>query len=138
MFSLSIIVCVIMLITSALHFYWAFGGNYGLMSAGPSLEGGKDFIPNGWLIFVVACLLLGLAILSIQLYSPLKQLQGYIHYIGYSVSISLIIRAIGDFKYIGFFKKIKNSNFASLDSKYFSPLILLLGISYGLLSGYST
>jgi len=138
MFTLSIIVFVIMLIASVLHFYWAFGGKYGLRSAGPDLENGRDFVPSRWLIFIVASLLLGVAILSLQLFSPVEQLKGYVHYLGYCVSFVLVIRAIGDFKYVGFFKKVYNSNFATLDTKYFSPVILFLGISYGLLSGTGT
>ena len=138
MFTLSIIVFVIMLIASVLHFYWAFGGKYGLRSAGPDLGNGKDFVPSSWLIFIVATLLLGLAVLSVQLLSPIEQLKGYVHYLGFSVSFVLVVRSIGDFKYVGFFKKVYNSNFATLDTKYFSPIILFLGISYGLLSGSGT
>ena len=134
MFTLSIVVFVIMLIAAVFHFYWAFGGKYGLKSAGPDLENGKIFVPSRWLIFIVASLLFGLAILSIQLFSPMGPLKGYIHYLGYCVSFILVVRAIGDFKYVGFFKKVYNSNFATLDTKYFSPVILFLGISYGLLS----
>lgn len=37
-------------------------------------------------------------------------------------------RAIGDFKYIGFFKKFKHSNFSRLDRLVSSPLCLLIGI----------
>ncbi|MCO4798152.1 MAG: DUF3995 domain-containing protein [Colwelliaceae bacterium] len=138
MFTLSIIVFIIMLIASVLHFYWALGGKYGLMSAGPNLENGKDFVPSSWLIFIVASLLFGLAILPLQLVAPMEQFKGYVHYVGYCVSLVLVVRAIGDFKYVGFFKKVYNSNFATLDTKYFSPLILFLGVSYGLLSGAST
>jgi hypothetical protein len=134
MFLLSIIVFLIMFVVASFHFYWAFGGKFGLLSAGPSLEGGKDFIPSRALIFIVAVTLLALAILAIQLVSPIKAFKEYIHVIGYIVSALLIIRAIGDFKYVGFFKKIYNSKFATLDTRFFSPLVLFLGISYGLLS----
>jgi len=138
MFTLSIIVSFIMLIVASLHFYWVFGGKYGLMSAGPSLEGDKDFIPSRILTLVVAVILLGFSILAIQLVSPIELLKDYIHYIGYLVSAIFVIRAIGDFKYVGFFKKMYNSNFSTLDTKYFSPVILFLGISYGILSSYGT
>jgi len=37
------------------------------------------------------------------------------------------LRAIGEFKYLGFFKKIKNTEFAIADSKLFSPLSLAIG-----------
>ena len=134
MFALSILVFVIMLVVACLHFYWAFGGQYGLLSAGPSLEGGKDFIPSRILIFIVAVLLLALAVLAIQLVAPIAPLQKYIDHIGYVVSAVFVIRAIGDFKYVGLFKKVYNSRFATLDTKYFSPLVLFLGIAYGVLS----
>lgn len=136
MFTLSVIVFAIMLIVAIFHFYWAFGGKYGLMSAGPSLEDNNEFRPSSTLTFIVALILLGLAILATQLVSPIAQFKAYIHYIGYAVSAVFLIRAIGDFKYVGFFKKVYNSNFATLDTKYFSPLILFLGVSYGVLASY--
>jgi len=127
-----------MLLISLLHFYWAFGGSYGFRSAGPTIENGDNFIPSSILIFVVACLLLGLAALSVQLVWPWQPFKEYIYYAGYFISLVFIIRGIGDFKYVGLFKKIYNSNFAKLDTKYFSPLIILLGIAYGVLSKYGT
>ena len=42
------------------------------------------------------------------------------------LSIVFIIRAIGEFKYIGFFKKIKTTKFGQLDTKYYSPLCLVI------------
>ena len=39
-----------------------------------------------------------------------------------------ILRAIGDFKYIGFFKKIKQTEFAEMDTKFYSPLCLVIGV----------
>ena len=44
------------------------------------------------------------------------------------IAIIFFIRAIGDFKYIGFFKRIKHSKFAKLDTQYFSPLCLLIAL----------
>ena len=125
-----------MLTAAIIHFYWALGGKYGLASAGPSIEGKNNFIPSKWLIFVVAVLLFCIAALAILLAQPSVSFFVNLHYIGYFVSVVFIVRAIGDFKYVGFFKKAYNSNFAYLDTKYFSPLILFLGIAYGLLSTY--
>jgi hypothetical protein len=131
---LSLSVSFIMAVVALFHFYWAFGGTYGLMSAGPSIEGKDDFIPPKWLIFIVACLLAGLAILAHQLIWTWEPLVDYLDYLGYLVAIVFVVRAIGDFKYVGFFKKIYNSPFAHLDTRYFSPLILFLGIAYGAMS----
>ncbi len=136
MTTLAIITALIMTAVSLLHFYWALGGNYGLSSAGPTLEGKDNFIPPRPMIFAVACVLLSLAILSIQLIWPVAYVTGFISYIAYFVAFIFIIRGIGDFKYVGIFKKVYNSNFAKLDTVYFSPLILLLGIAYALLAKY--
>ena len=130
MFVLSNIVASILGVISLLHFYWAFGGRYGFKSAGPKIEGKPEFIPGKLLILLVACLLMGLAVLAIQLESPWPPIKDYLPNIGYFVSVIFIIRAIGDFRYVGLFKRIYNSNFAKLDTKYFSPLVLFLGVSF--------
>lgn len=39
-----------------------------------------------------------------------------------------IVRAIGDFKYVGFFKKIKHTAFGQNDTKYYSPVCLIIGV----------
>jgi len=49
-------------------------------------------------------------------------------YIGWIISSIFIIRAIGDFKYVGFFKKIKNTKFAEFDTKYFTFISLIIGL----------
>jgi hypothetical protein len=51
-----------------------------------------------------------------------------ITYGGWIIPAIFLLRAIGDFRYIGFFKKVKNTDFGKRDTKYFSPLCLILGI----------
>jgi hypothetical protein len=45
------------------------------------------------------------------------------------------LRAIGDFRYVGFFKRIRDSRFARIDTLAYSPLrgclALLIGIAAG-------
>ena len=43
------------------------------------------------------------------------------------VAVVLLVRAIGDFRYIGFFKRVRGTRFARLDTRYFSPVALMLG-----------
>lgn len=38
------------------------------------------------------------------------------------------LRAIGEFKYVGFFKRYKQTKFGQNDTKYYSPLCLTIGI----------
>jgi hypothetical protein len=37
---------------------------------------------------------------------------------------------LGDFKYWGFFKSIRNNQFAKYDSLYYSPLCLYIGLTF--------
>ena len=39
-----------------------------------------------------------------------------------------ILRAIGEFNYVGFLKKIKHTKFGQNDTKLYSPLCLTIGI----------
>jgi hypothetical protein len=43
-------------------------------------------------------------------------------------SLGLVARAIGEFKYLGFFKRVTGSKFARLDTLLYSPLCLLLAV----------
>ena len=45
------------------------------------------------------------------------------------VAVVLLLRAVGDFRLVGFFKKITGSRFARLDTLVFSPLCVVLGLS---------
>ena len=45
-------------------------------------------------------------------------------------ALVFLLRAIGDFKYVGIFKTIKHSTFAQNDSKWYSPLCLFLSFVY--------
>ncbi|TKI67695.1 DUF3995 domain-containing protein [Lysinibacillus mangiferihumi] len=45
-------------------------------------------------------------------------------------AVIFLIRAIGDFKYVGFFKKIKHSQFARNDTWLYSPLCLFISLVY--------
>ncbi|WP_414652540.1 DUF3995 domain-containing protein [Gelidibacter sp.] len=44
------------------------------------------------------------------------------------IPIIFILRAIREFKYVGFFNSVKNTYFGKLDSRFFSPLCLMIGV----------
>ena len=134
MLIVSIVVAGVLSLVALLHFYWAFGGLYGIHSAAPQLEGKQDFVPSRMIIFTVACLISSLAVLAVLLQMLSFPFKEWLVYIGYLVSFVFIARAIGDFRYVGFFKKVYNSRFAKKDTVYFSPLCLLLGLAFAALS----
>ena len=39
-----------------------------------------------------------------------------------------IIRAIGDFRYLGFFKEVKSTEFGTMDTWLYSPLCLMISV----------
>jgi hypothetical protein len=45
------------------------------------------------------------------------------------IAALFLLRAIGDFKYVGFFKSVSQTDFARLDSLLFTPLCLLIAIA---------
>ena len=128
---LSIILFLIFTVLGGFHFYWLFGGIWGLEKVIPS-KGDKAIslsIPK------LATLIVGLVLVLFGLFYLIKSglvivhIPNWVTNYGYWFVPSIfILRAIGEFKYIGFFKKIKNTEFAKADSKIFSPLCLIIGI----------
>jgi hypothetical protein len=55
-------------------------------------------------------------------------------WLSYALAAGLLARAAGEFKYVGFFKRVRGSRFATLDSVVYSPLCLLLAVSVALVA----
>ena len=47
------------------------------------------------------------------------------------IAAAFALRAIGDFRYVGFFKRIRDSRFAHLDTIAYSPLFACLAFLVG-------
>jgi protein-S-isoprenylcysteine O-methyltransferase Ste14 len=129
---LSVINALIFTIISGFHFYWAMGGKVGFDVVLPTTKDNKKALSATPLSTIfVAFVFLSFSIfylIKVNLINfPLPRLVS--NYGLYALAIILIIRAIGDFKYAGFFKTIKNTPFADYDTRYYSPLCLFLGLS---------
>lgn len=129
--ALSLFQSVVLLILSAIHFSWALGSKWGFEKALPAnSEGIKVLNPTKFDGAIV-----GIGLLLFATYYLLKgdiinlDVPSYIlKYAGWSISAIFIFRAIGDFKYVGFFKQITGTEFASLDTMIYTPLCLVLGL----------
>ena len=127
----AIILFLIFLFLSSIHFYWGLGGRWGSEAVIPVKDNNvKVMMPGPLPTFMVALGLLGFGFFIliksgvINLSSPL-----WVEKSGLWVIAGIfILRAIGEFKYVGFFKKIKQTKFGQNDTKYYSPLCLLIGI----------
>ncbi len=128
---LSIILFLIFSVLGGFHFYWFFGGNWGLEKVIPSI----DDKANSLEIPQLATLIVALGLVSFGLIYLIKAAfftapipNWIIDYSYWIIPSIFILRAIGEFKYVGFFKKVKHTEFAKADSKLFSPLCLAIGM----------
>ena len=122
---------IILILISAIHFYWAAGGKWAMDSVFPEIKSSNPIRPSILATVFVAFVFLGFAIIYLSK-TPLFSIQLPLFFKRYGVLILagiFIIRAIGEFKYVGFFKTMKDSKFAKLDTKFYSPLCLYLGVS---------
>lgn len=116
----------ILLALAGLHVYWAAGGVWGAAAAVPGREGRPLFRPGKPGTVLVALLLaLGAAILTVRLgfFGPLEP-RWLFRTGAWGLAAVFLARAIGDFRWIGFFKRHGGTRFAALDSALYSPLCL--------------
>jgi hypothetical protein len=128
---LSLTLFSIFLVLSSIHVYWAFGGRWGYDAALPTTkEHEKIMNPRFLECIVVGSGLLGFGLIVLQKGEILVLLQWKcLNLYGLWIIIFIFLaRAIGEFKYVGFFKKVKNTPFGQLDTKFYSPLCFLISI----------
>lgn len=129
---IAIILFLIFLFISSIHFYWAFGGKWGSDAVLPTKDDSNTKILNPAilpsLIVAVGLLSFGLFILVMSGLISIDIPQWLFKYGLWIIASIFILRAIGDFNYVGFFKKIKHTKFGKSDTKYYSPLCLTIGI----------
>jgi hypothetical protein len=53
--------------------------------------------------------------------------DGWLQWVISGIAILMFARAIGDSNLVGFFKEVKDSKFARLDTWVYSPLCVVLG-----------
>lgn len=128
---LIIINTIFFLTISLLHFYWAAGGTYGNLVVLPSKTDGQFvFKPGIFSTIIVAVGLLLFAVIT------LGNLGIFDHWIErkypqgstWVIAGIFIARAIGDFNFVGFGKRIRDTPFARNDTRIYSPLSLSVGV----------
>ena len=125
---LALVVCSVFLVLSLWHFYMALAPLSGESGAVPSVDGRPLFVPTSRATVAVGVALAGFAVLvaATDGLVPLGVPRGVLSGLSYALAIGLLARAVGEFKYVGFFKRVRGSKFATLDTFVYSPLCLLL------------
>lgn len=113
------------------HVYWALGGRWGKRAAIPEQDGVPLLRPTAIGTLAVAAALLGGACVVAARAGWLGRnaYPGTIAFAVVAFALIFAVRAVGDFRYVGFFKRIRGSRFARMDTLYYSPLCAALALS---------
>ena len=134
--ALAVVVCIVFVGLALWHFRMAFAPVGGKGGAVPSVEGKPLFVPSAQATFAVGVVLVCFAAL-VAVTGGLVQIalpRVVSVWLSYGLALGLLARAIGEFKYVGFFKRVRGSRFAKLDTWVYSPLCLLLSLGVALVA----
>lgn len=127
----SILLFFLFTVLGIIHFNWVLGGKWGFEKALPTNAEGKRVLNPTRLesaMVGIGLILFGLIYLVKSGLLDMNLPIWIIQYGGWVIPSIFVLRAVGDFKYIGFFKRIKKTEFGKMDSKLFSPLCLAIGL----------
>ncbi len=131
MIALSIIQSVTFFILSSIHLYWALGYKRGLEDTIPKTPDGdwvikpkrldSAIVGIGLLLFGIFYMIrIKLIILSFPLW--LSNIASWV------IPFIFFVRAMGDFRYVGVFKRVKSTEFAKKDDWFYTPICLTISI----------
>lgn len=131
---ISILLIAIFLFLSGIHIYWAFGGTWGSEAVIPTNSNKVKVMAPGLIAtLIVAFGLLGFGVVVLlNIIDTEYKMPGWLYSINkfglWAIASIFSLRAVGDFKYVGFLKKIRNTPFGKNDTKYYSPLCFVIGV----------
>ena len=127
---LAIAIVTVFVVLALVHAYWAFGGRITWLAVVPEVKGRPAFTPSALATFVVAGALFACAGLIAAtagvLVVPVS--PSVLTWLTFALALVLLLRAVGDFRLVGFFKRVRGTNFARLDTAVYSPLCLALSL----------
>jgi len=131
-----IVALPIIAFAAGFHLHWALGGRLGYSVSLPQRPDGAPVMAHrlGWWRWAAAGVALGLVLLGAlafavdrDLESPLPPsiAKGALILTG----TAFVLRALVPTPWTGFFKRIRSTRWARYDTRFYSPLFLLLGAS---------
>lgn len=131
--------CLILALLAGLHVSWAVSARGVHADAIPTRPDGTPVLNPGPIASLgVAVLLLAAAFLVMEragwgpgLLARPWRLVGTT-----AVALALLLRGIGDFRYVGLFKQHRDSAFARMDSRVYTPLVLALSALAGAVAAW--
>jgi hypothetical protein len=115
---------------SLLHVFWAMGGRFGAAAAIPSRDGRLVFQPGRAATLCVGVMIAGCSAMLcawtgvLPLRLPHVALRGAVGFLG----LVMFARAVGDFRYVGLFRAVRESAFARMDRWVYTPFSIAAGV----------
>jgi Protein of unknown function (DUF3995) len=114
---------------AALHVVWAFGGTWGAGAAIPETGGRRSFALSRFATLALAAALAAAVIVLARAELILTSAPPWAsRWPAAALGVAFLLRSMGDFRLVGFFKSISGTRFARWDTRLYSPLCLLLGL----------
>ena len=137
---LAVAVCAVFVFLAAWHFRMAFGKLSGESNAMPTIDGKPLFTPSRTATIAVGVALMLCAALVAATAGILRtgSSPSVLGWLCFALAAGLFARAIGEFKYVGFFKKVRGSPFARMDTLLYSPLCLGLSAAVAAVAWQAT
>lgn len=135
---LSIFLSLIFMTLGIIHISWVMGAKFALSASLPTkLNGKRLFNPTKvQTAFVVTLLITCGYFYFLKSGLTAYGLPDWMMTCGsWIIPMVFLLRAIGEFKYIGLFKRVRDTTFGKWDTYFFSPLCLGIAI-VGLLINY--
>jgi hypothetical protein len=134
--ALASLVSLVFVALAVWHFRMALVPSSGESSGVPTVGGKPLFVPTaratvavGVALVLFACLVAATGGL-VHVGIPMHVLS----WLCYALALGLFARAVGEFKYVGFFKRVRGSRFARLDTLVYSPMCVALGVGVALVA----
>lgn len=126
----------VLLLLAALHVYWAVGGVTG-GSAVPSRPDGTPLFRPGPVSTLAVALALAIAgglVFARAGIVPAVLPDQWIRAGVWAVAAAFVARAVGEFRYVGLFRRVHGTAFARWDAWLFTPLCFVLATGAAVLA----
>ncbi|NOT59444.1 MAG: DUF3995 domain-containing protein [Acidobacteria bacterium] len=127
---LGILLAALLAALGLLHLYWAAGGRKAKAASIPTVNGQWAFNPTRGATVLVA------GVLFTEMFIVLGRLGWWggalppeiFQWGTWSIVAVFGLRAVGEFRLVGFFKRVNDTPFAWWDTRFYSPLCLAIAL----------
>ena len=137
----AIIALAILAFAATFHFYWALGGKRGWSVSLPQRPDGRPVLDQmiTWWRAGAALVALALVAMGIMVASELGWIDriapaAWQRRLFYAFALAAVLRCFVPNPWTGFFKTVRGTPWARYDTRYFSPLFLILGASLAVIA----